>query len=73
MKISGVDRLLPLLWLKAFCKRVFLPGEPLSSSMVIRELILPVRCFYKPVLFGQFYNTFTALTTPSPHTFSSMH
>lgn len=62
-KLSFVDRLLPLLWLKSCQKRLSLPEEPSSNSIVMKDPILLVRCFDKSVLFGQFYNIFTAFMT----------
>ena len=61
-KPSTADKLLSLLWLKSFWKRLSLPDEILLNLM-IEEPILLARYFNKPVLFGWFYNTFTMLTT----------
>ena len=47
---------------KPFGKRLFLPGELFLSYLMLKELILLVRCFDKSALFGSFYNTFIVLT-----------
>ena len=60
LKPSFADRLLSLLWLKSFWKRLSLPEELLSNFIVIEEFILLVRYFDKSALFGWFY--FTVLT-----------
>lgn len=52
LKLFLVDRLLPLLWLKSFWKRVSLPEELLSNFPLTEESILLVRYFDKFVLFG---------------------
>ena len=67
LKSSLADRLLlPLLWLKSFCKGLSLPETLFSSFIVIEEPILLTRCFHKSAMFGQFCNTFTVPATPNP-------
>ena len=51
--------------------RLSLPGELLFNFIMIEEPISLARCFKKSVLFGQFYNTFTALTTLNPLVWSN--
>lgn len=41
----------------------FYLGNPSSNFKVTRKLILPVKCFNRSLLFGQFYNTFICLQT----------
>lgn len=65
LELSLASKLLPVLWLTSFWKRLFLPRELFSNSMVIRKHILQFKCFDKSVLFGWFYNTSTVLTTVS--------
>ena len=60
------ERLLTLLWLKSFWKRLSLSEELLSNFIVMEEPILPARYFDKSVLFGWLYVTFTVLTILSP-------
>ena len=65
LKLSLADRLLPLLWLTSFGKRLSLLSELLLNLIMIEEPILQVRYFDNSALFGQFY-TFTVLTTLNP-------
>ena len=60
------ERLLTLLWLKSFWKRLSLSEELLSNFTMIEASILLVSYFHKSVPFGQFYDTFTALISPTP-------
>ena len=61
MKPPLADRLLPLLQLKFFWKRLSLPGELLSTFIMIMEPTLLIKYFNKSALFGWFYNTFPEL------------
>ena len=71
LKTSLADRLLSLLWIKSLWKKLSLPMEVLLNFTVIKEPILLGRYLEKPVLFAEFYSTFTVLTTLNPLVYST--